>query len=210
MIKSSASGIVVVGAGGHAKVCIELLQASGHDVAYAVGGADSADTCVGVTVVRGDEYLVRLLQNGHSRAFVAVGSNPTRRRLADYVRQLGYKLENAISPDSIISRSVVLGEGVAVMAGAVINACSVIHDYAIINTGAVVDHDCSIGVAAHIAANCALAGNVAVGACAFIGVEQMSYQKSMLRATRSWGRGAWVIRDVAAGDTVVGAPARSI
>ena len=69
------SEVIVVGAGGHAKVCIELLRDMGESVAYCVGALDSLENCLGVPVLRGDENLNILRSEGFSRVFVAVGSN---------------------------------------------------------------------------------------------------------------------------------------
>ncbi|CAH2807031.1 MAG: hypothetical protein CBARDCOR_6409 [uncultured Caballeronia sp.] len=72
-------GIVVVGAGGHAKVCIESLRAMGKQVDYCIGKATDHELCVGVPILAGDENLKRLRDEG--MAFIAIGSNRLRRRL---------------------------------------------------------------------------------------------------------------------------------
>lgn len=204
------SEIIVVGAGGHAKVCIELLRAMGASVAYCVGGADSPDQCLGVPVLRGDENLVHLRSEGYFRLFVAIGSNGLRERLGAFGRELGYELASAISPQAVISPSVTLGEGVAIMAGVVINAESVIEDLAIINTGATVDHDCRIGTAAHIAPQCALAGNVTVGNRAFLGVGCKVIPEIRIGELVTVGAGGVVICHIAPGAKAVGVPAKVI
>ncbi len=87
--------IVVIGAGGHAKVCIELLHAMGETVDACVGGAEGPPTCAGVPVLHGDEHLTRLRDQGYARAFVAIGANKVRLKMADIVLGLGYELVNA-------------------------------------------------------------------------------------------------------------------
>jgi UDP-perosamine 4-acetyltransferase len=202
--------IIVVGAGGHAKVCIELLQAMGNQVAYCVGGADSQDQCVGVPVLKGDENLLRLRDAGYSNLFVAIGSNRLRERLASLAIEQGYELVNAISPHSIISPTVQLGSGIAIMAGAIINAEAVIADLAIINTGATIDHDCRIGKAAHIGPQCGLAGNVAVGGQSFLGIGCKVIPEVSIGENVIIGAGGVVISDVNSGVTAVGVPARVV
>ena len=200
--------IVLVGAGGHAKVCIELLQAMGERVAWCVGGADSPDNCLGVPVLRGDENVTRLRSEGYTRLFVAIGSNRLRERLATLGVEQGFHLVNAISPTAVISPSARLGRGIAVMAGVVINAESVVDDLAIINTGATVDHDCRIGRAAHIAPQCALAGNVLVGRQSFLGVGCKVIPEIEIGDDVTVGAGGVVIADLQEGVTAVGVPAR--
>jgi UDP-perosamine 4-acetyltransferase len=203
-------GIVVIGDSGHAKVCIELLQAMGNRVACCVGVTDGPDTCVGVPVFKGDAHLAKLRTQGYSKVFVAVGANCVRQRLADTARELGYSLVNAISPQAVVSPSARLGNGIAVMAGAVVNAETVIEDLAIINTGACIDHDCRIGKAVHIAPQCGLAGNVSVGAGSFLGIGCKVIPEISIGENVSVGAGGVVVCDIASETRVVGVPAKPI
>lgn len=200
--------VVVVGAGGHAKVCIELLQAMGETVLCCVGGSDSAPTCLGIPVLDGDHHLARLRAEGQSRAFVALGSNRLRARLGQHLLELGYELVNAVSPRAMVSPSATLGHGIAIMAGAIINADARIGDLAIINTGASVDHDGEIGAAAHLAPQCALAGNVNIGAGAFLGVGCKAIPGATVGADAIVGAGAVIVAAIPPGVTAVGVPAR--
>lgn len=203
-------GIVVIGASGHAKVCIELLQAMGHRVAYCVEATDGPATCVGIPVLKGDTHLAELRKQGYSQVFVAVGANRVRQRLANTAQSLGYSLVNAVSPLSIISPSAKLGKGVAVMAGVIVNAETIIGDLAIINTGACVDHDCHIGKAAHIAPQCGLAGNVTVGAGSFLGIGCKVTPEVTIGENVTIGAGGVVVSDIASETLAVGVPAKPI
>lgn len=200
--------IVIVGAGGHAKVCIELLRSMGKTIACCVGADTAVLECLGVPVVHGDDNLARLRTEGYQHVFIALGPNRLRARLAAHARDLGFLLINAISTHAVVSPSAELGEGVAVMAGAVINAAARIEDLAIINTGACVDHDCVIGQAAHLAPQCALAGGVHIGAGAFLGVGCKIIPGITVGAHAIIGAGAVVIGDLPDAVTAVGVPAR--
>jgi UDP-perosamine 4-acetyltransferase len=202
--------IVVVGAGGHAKVCIELLRAMGKQVAFCVGSSDSPAACLGVPVLLGDEHLVSLKNEGYGQVFIAIGSNGLRLKLGQAAVDLGYTLVNAISPQAVISPSAQLGQGIAVMAGAVINAEASVGDLAIINTGASVDHDCVIGAGVHIAPQCALAGNVNVGRASFLGVGCKVIPDIIIGDRAIIGAGGVVIYNVDDNATSVGVPARRI
>ena len=89
-----------------------------------------------VPVLGDDSVLPSLYQQGVRYAFVAVGDNGLRERLARQVVQLGFELINAVSPRAYIADSVRLGTGIAVMPGCVINAEAEIMDFAIINSSA--------------------------------------------------------------------------
>lgn len=205
-----SSAIIMIGAGGHAKVCIELFQAMGEEVAYCVGGENSPTACIDVPVLSGDANLIRLREAGYSRLFVAIGSNRHRERLATFAMEQGYQLVNAISPQAIISPTAKFGSGIAVMAGAVINAETTIADLAIINTGATVDHDCRIGKAVHIAPQCGLAGNVTVGNLSFLGIGCKVIPDIEIGEQVTIGAGGIVISPVESGATAIGVPARVV
>lgn len=202
--------IVMIGAGGHAKVCIELLRAMGEQVAFCVAGDNSIATCMGVPVLDSDAELVRLRAEGYTRVFVALGPNRLRTKLADYAATLGYTLVNAISPHAVVSPSARLGAGVAIMAGAVVNADADIGNLVIVNTGASIDHDCVIGAVAHLAPQCALAGNVLVGAGAFLGIGCKVIPEMRIGAGAIVGAGSVVIANIPDGATAVGVPAKQI
>jgi len=202
--------IVVVGAGGHAKVCIELLRAMGEPVAFCVGTLDSPASCVGVPVLFGDEHLGRLRAEGYHRAFIALGPNRLRMKLARMATALGFELVNAISPRAVVSSSARLGAGIAIMAGAVINAEASIGDLAIINTGASIDHDCVIDAGAHIAPQSALAGKVHVGTATFLGIGCKVIPEVRIGSNATIGAGAVVVNNIDDGATAVGMPAKRI
>lgn len=202
--------IIIIGAGGHAKVCIEILRGMGERVAVCVGEATSGSHCLDVPVVPGNEHLERLRGEGYYRAFVAIGANAVRARLIRLVREHGFELVNAISPHAVVSPSVRLGAGIAIMAGAVVNAETVLDDGVIVNTGATVDHDGRIGRCAHIAPQCALAGNVTVGEEAFLGIGTRAIPGIVVGARATVGAGAVLIRAVEPDTKVVGVPAAPV
>jgi UDP-perosamine 4-acetyltransferase len=203
-------GVVVVGAGGHAKVCIESLLSMGEQVDFCVGDAHSQDFCLSVPVLKGDEHLVRLRNDGYERVFIAIGSNRLRERLADFAVAQGYELVNAISRHAVISPTAQMGTGIAVMAGAVINAEAFVDSLAIINTGACVDHDCRIGKAAHVAPQCGLAGNVTVGSKSFLGIGSRVIPEISIGSDVMVGAGSVVVTNIENDQTVVGIPARPL
>jgi UDP-perosamine 4-acetyltransferase len=96
------------------------------------------------------------------------------------------------------------------MAGAVVNADSIIDDLAIINTGATVDHDCRVGRAVHIGPQCALAGNVVVGAGSFLGVGCKLIPGVRIGEHATVAAGAVVVSDIADGVTAMGVPAKPV
>lgn len=202
--------IVIIGAGGHAKVCLEIFRSMGERVAYCVSDKSTFPQCLGVPVLHGEHNLLQLRSQGYYRAFIGIGDNALRLTLAEQAARYGYILVNAISPNAIISLTAQIGLGVAVMPGSVINADTLIGDLSIINTSASIDHDCYIGKAVHIGPHCALAGNVIVGNYSFLGIGSKVIPRIKVGQGVTTGAGSVIINDIESHTTVVGVPAKII
>jgi UDP-perosamine 4-acetyltransferase len=204
--------VIGLGAGGHAKVVIELLRANGeYDVVGLLDPQKIGQTWLGVPVLGGDDQLPGLRAQGISHAFIGVGGsgdNAPRARLYHLAVTAGFSLVNALHPAAVLSPSARFGQGVTVMAGVIINADVTIGDDVIINTGAIVEHDCQIGNHAHISSGAVLAGGVTVGAYAHIGAGATVRQSITVGEGALVGAGAAVVQDVPARAVVVGVPAR--
>jgi sugar O-acyltransferase (sialic acid O-acetyltransferase NeuD family) len=206
--------VVGFGAGGHAKVVIEIIRLLEE---YEIVGLLEADKelwgtkVLGVEVLGDDSLMNELKGRGVSHAFIGVGTvgdaHP-RRRLLERVSGFGFEIVPAIHPGAVVSSSATIGAGPTIMAGAVLNANAVIGNNVIVNTGAIVEHDCVIGDHSHIATGARLAGGVHVGSCSHIGLGAMIRQDIHIGAGVIVGAGAVVVRDVPDGKTVMGVPAR--
>jgi UDP-perosamine 4-acetyltransferase len=185
--------VLVVGSGGFAMACIDVLEAGGLDV----GGRVEADGELDGATVAGVDV------------FVAVMDNRTRQMLTHEVTSLGGRLVSALSPRAVISPSARIGAGALVMPGAVVNAAASIGDGAIVNTNAAVDHEVSIGAFAHVAVGASIAGNVTVGDGALVGVGASVTPGRTIGTWSTVGAGSAVVRDVAPGATVAGVPAKT-
>jgi UDP-perosamine 4-acetyltransferase len=203
--------VVVIGAGGHAKVVIELIRAQGrYDVVGCTDREPERGDVVGAPILGSDDVLPALYEQGVRHCFIALGDNALRRKVAAQVTALGFELVNAISPKAVVSPTARLGRGVAVMAGAVINAATVVEDLAIINTRAAVDHDCQIGEAAHVAPRAALAGGVRIGPRALVGAGATVVPGVSVGEATVIGAGATVISNLGPNLVVVGVPAKPL
>ncbi|NTV49358.1 MAG: acetyltransferase [Geobacteraceae bacterium] len=204
--------VIILGAGGHAKVLVDALLVSS---AIIVGIVDhspllAGTKILGVSVLGGDavvnEYPPSEIQlvNGLG----SVGLPVNRQHLFEKFKGMGYEFANVIHPSAVIASGVVLGEGAQVMAGAVIQPGSHIGINSIINTRASVDHDCTIGDHVHLSPGVTLSGGVAVGACSHIGTGATVIQGISISKGCLIGAGAVVIKDISDGAKVRGVPAR--
>ncbi len=206
--------VIGLGAGGHAKVVMEILKlVGGYEL---VGLLDPKqelwNTRVSGIPVLGDDNLLPKLYNGGVRhAFIGLGTigdtNP-RRELYEKARSYGFQIVRAIHPQAIVSSSAVIGDGPTIMAGAIINANARLGDNVIVNTGAIVEHDCIVGNHVHIATGAQLASTVHVGEGSHIGLGASIRQCIHIGRNAIVGAGAVVIDNVPDNVVVVGVPAR--
>jgi sugar O-acyltransferase (sialic acid O-acetyltransferase NeuD family) len=169
----SAAPILLVGAGGHASACIDVLEShGGFTIAGLVGSASEVGKQVlGYPVLGTDDDLPGLLAR-HAHALVAVGHIRTpepRMRLFARLQSLGFTLPAIVSPLAHVSRHATIGAGTIVMHGAIVNAGAVVGCNCIINSQALVEHDASIGDHCHVATAAVINGGARVGAGTFIG-----------------------------------------
>jgi len=214
MRSSDLIRVVGLGAGGHAKVVIEILRLMGS---YELVGLldpkqELWDTEVlSIPVLGDDNLLPELYDRGVRYAFIGlgtIGNTRLRRRLYEKARRQRFQIVQAIHPQAIIAPSAEIGHGPTIMAGVVINAAARLGDNVIVNTGAIVEHDCVIGDHAHIATGARLASTVHVGEGTHIGLGASVRQCIHIGRNAVVGAGAVVVDDVPDNVVVVGLPAR--
>jgi sugar O-acyltransferase (sialic acid O-acetyltransferase NeuD family) len=197
--------LVVVGAGGHAKVVVATARAAGFHVVAIVDDAPArwGGCLLGVAVSGPTEPI---LQDPDAQVVLAIGGNRVRRRLAGPAR---CRFVSIVHPAASVDATVVLGAGSVVFAGAVIQPDTVIGAHAIVNTAASIDHDCVLGDAVHLAPGCRLAGNVTLGDEVFLGIGAVVIPGITIGAGTTVGAGAAVVHDLPGGIIAVGVPARA-
>jgi UDP-perosamine 4-acetyltransferase len=205
------SSVIILGAGGHARVLLDILLLQGE--VEVLGFLDpSLKDCVvqGVRVI-GDDSMLPALREQADCFIVGVGSNSdTRARinLFEQAVQHGYRPLSTTHPTAIVASTARIGEGTALLAGSIVNPNAHIGKNVILNTGCIVEHDCDIGDHVHIAPGVVLSGGVTVGEGTHVGTGAVIRQKTRLGKHAVVGAGAVVVKPVPDGTTVVGNPAR--
>lgn len=205
--------VAVYGAGGHAKVIIDILERQAHFRVHCLLDDDlslQGSAVCGYQVLGGREKLAELRNEQVGKAVVAIGINGTRLKIGTLLETAGFELITAIHPSTVIGRDVAIGKGTVVMAGAILNPDAKIGAHGIINTGAIVEHDCRLGDGVHVAPGAVLCGGVSVGSGTLIGVGARILPGISVGREVVIGAGATVLHDIPDCETVIGTPARRI
>lgn len=208
--------VVGLGAGGHAKVVIDILRTA---ASFRIEGlldpsSELWHTSVsGVPVLGDDSLLEDLLRKGVRHAFLGVGGvgdNRPRVRLYSLIQDSGLKVVPAIHPSAVISPAAEIGPGPTIAAGAIVNSHAEVGENVLLNTGSIVEHDCLVEDHVHIATGARLSGGVSVGRGAHIGAGATVRERVRIGPGAVVGAGSVVVKDVLAGRVVVGVPARDL
>ena len=203
--------VVIIGAGGHGKVVLDILLAEGkyRPVGFVDNNPSLLDSYVcGLPVLGPINALPRLKRQRIRHAIIAIGDNRQRLAQRPLVDAEGFTVVSAVHPAAYVSPRATLGRGVVVAPGARIIVEANIRDLAIVNTAAVIEHECDVGEGAHVCPGAILAGRVRLGRGAFVGIGAQVIQCRTVGDFAVVGAGAAVIHDVPADTTVVGVPAR--
>lgn len=196
-----AKTIIIIGAGGHGRVVLDILLKSGREVAGFLDD-DKTGEVLGYPVLGKVDGVESMAQQ--AKFVAALGDNVKREQL---YREYNLEWVSAIHPSAVISDSAVIEQGAVVMAGAIINPLAHIGKGSIINTGAIVEHDCKIGDFVHVSPGVTMGGTCEIGERSHIGIGATLKNNITVAADVIVGAGAVVVKDIVRQGTYIGVPA---
>lgn len=142
------------------------------------------------------------------RIVLAIGFPASRQAVVARFAGQDFESVTVIDPDSTSGRNAVFGAGTVVLAGARIspNVCTGAHSF--VGQNSVIGHDTLIGEHACVMPGANVSGDCVLGVGALIGTGSAVIQGLEIGDQAIVGAGAVVTRNVAAGETVIGSPAR--
>ena len=167
--------IILVGAGGHAKSCIDVIESNSKYMVFGLvdNNYKRIKNIFQYRVIGDDNDLEKIfLKYRIKYAHISIGLNKDlkkRRRIFLKLKKIGFKFPKIISKKSHISRHSDIGEGSIVMHNVVINSNVRIGMNCIINTNSLIEHDSVIGDHCHISTSSTINSTVSVGNNSFIG-----------------------------------------
>ena len=192
----------LIGAGGHAKVVRDILDACSIPFSGVV-----TDNLKEVTFM---EKKILHSMDGVDEAIICVGNNRTRKKLAEEMSQQGITFGTAIHPSVIMSKYASVDEGTVIMQGVVIQSCAKIGKHCIVNTSASIDHDNVLSDFVHISPHATLCGEVEVGEGTWIGAGAIVRQCVKIGRWSVIGAGSVVVHDIPDGVLAYGNPCKVI
>lgn len=204
--------MIILGAGGHGREVAHVLRsrhAAGLPTPRLVGFLDDAD--VDPALLAPFAPRVGTVAEGmaaHPQAAVIGGVSDGRIRS----QLVGRRTAAAplIHPMADVGPDVVLGGGTVVCSHANLTTHITVGAHVHISRGAAIGHDAVLEDYVSIMPLAAVSGNVRLGARVFVGTGAVIRQGVTVGDDAVIGMGAVVLRDVPAGVTVVGAPARAL
>jgi acetyltransferase EpsM len=202
----------VYGAGGHARVMYEVINASGvYDI---IGFIDDDETRTGEIylgfelITNIQKFVVRNKKENVRNMFIAIGDNTMRERVAN--QMVSYQFPVVIHSSAVVSKDAKIGSGTVIMPGAIIEPQVNIGEHSIVNTGAIIGHSSNIGDFCHIAGNSIISGEVTVGKASFVAIGSCVTPQITIGNHCIIGAGSVITRDVPNGAKMFGNPARNI
>lgn len=195
--------LYVLGGGGHAKVVIDALTASGASLAGLIDPRLEIGTLMlGVPVIGGDEWMQKLdpqsvqLANGVG----ATVKSRVNRKLFDLWSAQGFSFATVVHPSAVVGAEVDLAPGCQIMAGAILQPHAKIGVGTVINTSVSIDHDCVVGAHCFVAPSVTLCGGASIGEGVFVGAGATLLPGVKVGNNALIAAGAVVDTDVADGD----------
>ena len=195
----SREPLLLLGAGGHARSCIDVIEEEGRfAIAGLVGLREEVGTKVLGYAVLGHDADLPALLGEYRNALVTIGqikSPDLRTRLFDEARKSGCEFPVIVSPLAHVSRHATVGVGTIVMHGAIVNAAAAVGRNCIINSHALVEHDAVVEDHCHISTSAAVNSGVRVSTGTFVGSNSSVRQSVTIGERSVIGMGERVLRD---------------
>ena len=166
-------GILVIGAGGHASSCIQLLEENKEfKILGLIGISNEVGKKIDGYEVLGSENNIHDFKKMTKNLILGVGqikNSEIRMKLAQLYLRNGFNFPFVTSKAAKISRNSRFGEGTVIMHNAVVNTGVSIGSFSIINTGAILEHGTQVGDYTHIATGTLINGDSKIGNHTFVG-----------------------------------------
>jgi sugar O-acyltransferase (sialic acid O-acetyltransferase NeuD family) len=205
--------IVVIGAGGFGRETLDVLVALNEvkPIWSILGVIDDAPSPANLTrlTARGIPHLGGLSDIPRDVAVaVGVGSPRARQAIVAELARSSHSYPSLVHPSAVVGTRFQHGEGLIVLGGVSIGTDVELGAHVHLNAHAIVGHDTNLLDYVSVNPNATVSGECVVGPRTLLGASSTVLQQITLAEDVTIGAGALVTRDVTAGVTAKGVPAR--
>lgn len=202
---TNKTDIVIFGAGGHAKVVVDIVEA--QDVCHI--------SCIIDHNCKSDEFLGYPLLHEFSPSLpqagiIAIGDNFVRAKVATDTleRSPNFRFVTAVHPSATVSRRSKVGSGTVIMPGVRVNSSTTVGQHCILNTNASVDHDNVIQNYVTVGPGATTGGNVTLEEFSMLGLGASCIHRTVIGKHAVVGAGSVVVRSIPSFSVAYGTPCR--
>lgn len=203
---------VIVGTGGMGRELLGWIAGSNADVrarfrteAFISEGSDVGSVVHGVPVVHPDDW------SGAPPRFVMAFADPaSKRRLALDLEARGWHAETFIHDSAVVGLSARIGRGTVICPFCRVSTDCEIGDHVLVNGASGIGHDAAVGSFSSLLGAVSVNGNAIIGDGVLLGAGSMIYPGKRVGDGAVIGMGSIVLRNVPAGATMFGNPAKRI
>ena len=163
--------IVLIGAGGHAKSCINLIERINEFKIIGLTDSKKKGYLLNYKIL-GDDAVLDQKKFKNINLCLSLGSISNihlREKIFKKLKNKGFNFPILISKDSSISKFSKIGSGTMIMGNTFVNAGASIGENCIINNNSLIEHDVKIGNNSQISTSVTINGSCKIGSNCFIG-----------------------------------------
>ena len=197
------NNLIIIGNGGHAISCIEVIEAENKFKILGLVTEKHAvkNHKIKYSHIGSDIDFIKLFKKSKN-AFIAIGfikDSINRANLFNKLKKIGYYLPVIVSPTSYKSDQSTLDEGTILMHNSFINSQVKIGKNCIVNTGSIIEHEATIGDNVHISTSAVVNGAVEIGSGSFIGSNSVIKEGVKIGKNCIVSAGSFLRRDLKSG-----------
>lgn len=203
---------VIVGAGGMGRELLGWIAGCGPDTrrrfrveAFVSEGSDVGSRCHGLPVIRPEQWT-----GPAPRFVIAIAEPADKKRIALALAAQGWEAETFIHDGAAVGLAARIGAGTVICPACRISSDCTIGEHVLVNSGSGIGHDATVGSYSSLLGAVSVNGNVQVGEGVLLGAGSMIYPGKKVGDGATVGMASVALRNVPAGATMFGNPARRI